>query len=346
MSRLYFLLLLMFLTALRAEEYQLGRGHEFYAHEGLSLTLGAHMDINFHGSNRQDESVQLGQAGIMLFGEYTPKFHFLAEIGSDDTYTYSLTHDNSASTALQLMRLYGEYSFSDAIEVKFGQFLTPIGIWNRTYIPALRWSAFTPYVAQGFFPKIIAGASINGRLCDNRELSYSLFYHVDGEHDTNQNNVKAKEFIGGELRYHFSPLIKLAFPFGRYRSDSSQEINLFTGLNLLLPFKKNEFSSEFIYKDGEWTDANGYTNTWKSSAWYLQYVQHIYKSSYLSARYGEKRRFQSKNGINWSDKNTVFGYIYRPKTAFSTKLEYRHTRRSGLDTLGQDEVLLSFSVLF
>jgi len=346
MNKFYLILLFIFIASLHAQEYKLGRGYEVYKENKLALTLGGHIDINLYASSNKDESVELGQAGVILSGEYTPRLHFLVEMGSDDIYIHNLSHSQNETTDIQLMRLYGEYRFSDALEVKVGQFLTPIGIWNRTYIPALRWSAFTPYVAQGFFPKIIAGGLLNGRFFEEREFSYSVFYHVDGEHDTNKNNVKAKEFIGGELRYHFTPLAKIAIPFGRYRSDSSKEINSFAGLNLLLPFDKNELSTELIYKEGKWMESNGYKNRWKSYAWYLQYVHHIYKASYLSVRYGEKRRLKSKNGINWNERNAVFGYIYKPKTAFSIKTEYRHVERNGLNTFHSDEGLLSFSVLF
>jgi len=337
-------ILFVLLTGLMAQEYKLGRGYEIYSNKEFYLYGGAHADINYY-TQSGNNSLRLGQAGIMLFGEYTPKFRFLAEVGSDDIYVHNFNKANE-STNLQLMRLYGEYLYSDAIEFKVGQFLTPIGIWNRAYIPALRWSGFTPYVAKGFFPKIIAGASLNGSLNEKRSISYSLFYHVDGEQDTNKNNVKAKEFFGGELRYNFSPLAKIAVPFGRFRSNSSQEICRFTGINTLIPFEKNEFSSEFLYKDGEWTNSEGISNNWQDIAWYIQYVQHIYKSSYLSVRYGEQRRFRSSNDVTWNDANEVLGYVYRPKTALSIKLEYRHRARTGLNFINTDEGLLSFSVLF
>jgi len=344
MKKIILILLFVSLNTLLAQEYKLGRGYEFYNQDNLSLNIGAHADMNYHTVD-DEQSVQLGQAGAMVFGEYNSKFRFLAEIGSDDIFTYSFMH-SSKSTDLQLMRLYGEYLYSDALEIKIGQFLTPIGIWNRAYIPVLRWSSFTPYVAQGFFPKIIAGASLNGSLTDERSVSYSIFYHVDGEHDTNQNNIRAKEFLGGEVRYHFSPLAKIAIPFGRFRSDSSKEICVFYGANLIIPFDKNELSSEFLYKDGEWTNQMGITDKWQDTAWYVQYVQHIYKNSYLSVRYGEVERLRSNSGIKWNDVNNVFGYIYRPKTAFSVKLEYRHRKRDGLNPINTDESLLSFSVLF
>jgi len=344
-NRIYFLLLLV-LSTLDAQDYKLGRGYEVYGDDKLSLTVGAHIDINVNAKSDGNESAKIGQSGVLLFGNYTSKFRFLAELGSDEAYRYTMDEATSDSTDFKLSRLYGEYLFSDSFELKAGRFLTPIGIWNKTYIPALRWSNFTPFVAKGFFPKIIDGASMNGTLLPTRDISYSLFYHIEGESDNNDNNINAKEFAGGEIRYHFSPMAKIAIPFGRYRSDSSTEIVHFTGLNFILPFNKNELSLESLYKDGEWTDANAYTNKWKDYAWYLQYVQHVYKASYLCIRYEEERRVNSSIGVSWNDKATVLGYIYRPVTSFSTKLEFRHREKSGENSFKNDEALVSFSVLF
>lgn len=327
-----------------ASEYRLGRGYEVYKDDSLYLNLGAHLNINYYNS-KSGNNVELGQSGLILFGEYTPKFNFLLEIGSDSLYTHDSEISNE-TTDFHVMRMYGEYLHSDAVEIKVGKFLTPLGIWNRAYIPALRWSGFTPYIANDFFPKIIVGFSLNGSLTENRSFSYSVFSHIDGEHDTNENNLIANEFFGGELRYHLSPLAKISLPFGRYRSDKSKEICIVGGVNILIPFNKNEFSSEFLYKDGEWTNSSSFLETWKDTAWYAQYVQHIYKDSYLSFRYGEKNRKYSSKHINWNDTNSVVGYIYKPNSALNVKVEYRHSDRDGWKPIVSNEVLVSLSVIF
>ncbi len=335
------LLTTILFTTLFAQDYRLGRGYELYSNETMSLNLSGHVDAFVHTSSDENSSLGLNQAGVILSGNITPSFRFLAEVGSDDIYSYDTQSSESNTTDIQLMRLYGEYSFIDALNIKAGQFLTPIGLWNRTYIPALRWSNFTPYVADGFFPKIIVGGSLNGRLLESKALSYSMFYHANGEYDTNKNNVAAKEFAGAEVRYNFNLRSKIAFNGGRYKSESKKEICIFGGMNLLLPFDKNEFSSEFIYKDGEWQESE-----WKDYAWYLQYIQHIYTKNFIGIRFGQNKRFNSKLVKNWEDNNAIISYIYRPKHTLSFKAEYRHRERSGTLKVQSDESLLSVSVLF
>lgn len=338
------LLLSLLLSGLNADDYKLGRGYEWYNNDTLSLNISGHFDTYWHTSSETNNSVGLDQAGLILSGNITPKLSFLVEGGSDDIIDYDLTSGESQSTDIQFMRAYAVYRFYDALSLKAGLFLSPIGIWNRTYIPALRWSNFTPYVAKGFFPKIIAGVEASGYVFQDRSFSYSLFYHKEGEYDTNKNNVVADEFVGGEVRYHFGLRSKVAIPFGRYRSETSKEICLFTGMNILLPFNKNEFSAEMIYKDGEWTWDNGKTTTWKDYAWYLQYVQHLYEKHFAALRVGQSGRFDSMQ--NWDDKNVVLSYIYKPQTSLSIKAEYRHREISRTNSISSDESLLSFSVLF
>lgn len=347
MVRILFTLTLIVMPWLMAQEYALGRGATLYATDEMRIKLGAHASLFYHlASKEQNSSVGLDQAGVMLYGKLTPSLRFLGEIGSDDIYSYDLQRSNAQSTPLQLMRLYGDYLFTDALQLKGGQFLTPIGIWNNTYIPALRWSAFTPYVATRFFPKIIVGAALHGRAFKNNAFEYALFYHANGEYDTNKNNVPAQEFVGAELRFHFNTTGKIALPFGRFRSNSYKEICLFTGLNFILPLGKSELSSEFLYKDGKWNEPGLFMNEWKDYAWYAQYVQHVMQSHYISIRYGQKVRFASKNSITWEDNNGVVGYIYRPYTALSYKLEYRKRVRTGQGAINSDEGLATFSVLF
>lgn len=328
-------------TLLFASPYRLGRGYDIMQSPTFSLNIGGHVDSYLHTQSDANSSVGIDQAGLILSGHITPAFLFLGEIGSDDIVDYDLQSHTSSTTDIQLMRLYGIYRFNDAFKLKVGQFLTPIGIWNRAYIPALRWSAFKPYVADGFFPKIIVGGSLEGELLVNKSLTYALFYHHDGEYDTNKNNVPAKEFAGGEIAYKPSFRTKLSLPFGRYKSNTKKEICLFSGLNFILPVGKNELSSEFIYKDGKWKDSR-----WKDYAWYLQYIQNLTGPHYLGARFGQKKRFDAKIVKEWEDNNIVASYIYRPTSAFSIKAEYRHRERSGTKVIQSDESLISISVLF
>ena len=339
----FLLIFLWITTTLFAFDYQSGRGMNLFENETLSLNLGGHIDTYYKNSSETNRSIGLDQAGVFLFGTITPSISFLIEAGSDDIIDYDLKSKTSTQTDLRIMRAYAAYRFDDALSLKAGVFLTPIGIWNRTYIPALRWSNFTPYVAKGFFPKIIAGGDISGSVLNDRSLSYSLFYHQGGEYDTNKNNVIANEFVGGEVRYHFNTRSKIALPFGRYRSNTSEEICLFTGVNALWFFDKNELSSEFIFKDGEWIWENGNTSTWMDYAWYVQYVQHLYETHFLALRAGQSARINSMH--NRDELNVVLGYIYKPKRSLSLKAEYRHSKRSMGDASG-DEGLVSFSVLF
>ncbi len=336
-----FLLLISF-TFLSAQEYQLGRGLDVIDQEKFSLKLGG-----FVGAKYSSENVlSMDHNGLMLYGNFLEKFNFLIEGSGDETFSYDFSSGESVRSKYYLSRAYLSYSYSDALSFKVGEFLTPLGLFNVAYIPALQWTAFKPYVADGFYPKIIAGAEVSGSFGDEQGFSYSAFYHFNHRYDTNPNNVQADEFAGAELRYIFDYEAKVAINFSRYKSVQSKEISRVGGANLLVPFNDDELSAEFLYKVGQWKDEVGSLSTWQDYAWYAQYVRALFSKNYLSLRVGQKVRFNSSKSRNWNDSNAVLGYIYKPYSALSVKLEHRYRERDGWNRLKVNETLLSFGLLF
>ena len=336
------LFLLLLSLSLSATEYHLGRGMRLSESENYILKVGGFVGAKYSSEN----ILSMDHNGVMLYGSFLDDFNFLVEGSGDETFSYDFTSGKSARSDYYLSRAYLSYTYSDALSLKVGEFLTPLGLYNVAYIPALQWTAFKPFVADGFYPKIIVGAEVSGSFGFEEGFSYSSFYHFNHRYDTNTNNVQADEFAGTELRYIFMYEAKVALNLARYKSVNSKEISLVGGVNLLIPFYNNELSAEFIYKDGEWKDEFGALTHWKDYAWYAQYVQSLSVKNYLSFRVGQKVRFNSTKNRNWNDSNAVVGYIYKPTSALSMKLEHRYRERDGWNALKTNETLVSFGVLF
>ena len=318
MNRLFPFLIAATLCA--EEPYRIGSGVTVAQTEALQLKLGAHVNTRHTLSDDAEDTLALTQAGILAYGTLLERLHFLGEVGAEDGYVYRIEADESTDNPLILNRLYLAYDVDTSLTIKAGQFLTPVGIFNPTYIGALRWTAVTPFVAEGFFPKVIAGIDLGGRFGPSFE--YDLFYHIGGETDRNPNAVHASEFVGGELRYVFGLDGRIAVPAGRFRSESSKEICHFTGVNFELPLGTTRVSGELLYKNGSWDEDHwAQTQRWEELAWYLQLVQPVIGEHYATLRYGENKRSQK----GWyNERNGVAGYVYRPWQALSFKAEYRY----------------------
>lgn len=313
--------------------------------EEPSITFGGHFNVYAHSSSEYPDEIGVSQFGLMAYGQITSRIRYLAEVGAEDPVKYHDADGEAEDNNIILNRLFAEYTVNEAFNIKAGQFLTPIGLYNPTYIGALRWTSVTPFVAQGFFPKIIAGVDVNGRFGENLNYEYDLFYHIDGEHDQNPNAVRASEFAGAEVRYVFPSEGKIGIPLGRFRSDSSMEICRFAGVNFIQPFGASHLSGELLRKTGSW-DLGGSIGEqhWDELAWYLQYVHAFKPSHFATLRYGYNNRTET----GWyTDRRIVAGYVYRPRHGLSLKAEYSYyAKEIYTEELKDHSLYLSAGVLF
>jgi len=73
-------------------------------------------------------------------------------------------------------RLYADFGSSDAINLRVGQFFTPIGRWNLAPADPLVWTTSEPLLVEEVFDDSVKGAMVWGSLFPReQELSYSLY---------------------------------------------------------------------------------------------------------------------------------------------------------------------------
>jgi len=345
MKTIFIILLMLFPLYSQADGYQLGRGLSLYEKDGFLLNLGGHLSLRAEGieSNNPTLKSNIGveNAGIMLYGEGSKYLSFLLEYGNEALWNYN--EDRSETNDPVLRRGYVDIHLDTMANLKLGRFLTPIGIYNPTYINALRWSNIRPLVAQNFFPDIITGAQLHGLL--GTDIEYAIFTQLNDDEDVAVSHLPISEFSGGELRYLFGINSRVALNYGTFKSNTLREICQFGGANVLYEWGDNEFSSEFLYKRGKWPTLNTQYNRWEDLSWYAQYVQNLVPQQYLSLRVGQKKR-EGEGVGSWDEQNGILGYIYRTDHALSYKAEYRYFERSGMNAYHTNELHLSFSVLF
>jgi hypothetical protein len=355
---IFLLLLFFFLSPLHANEYSdkytLGRGVTLYEKNQLQLTLAGHLSLKYKTSYFDTIETTINttnhfgieNAAIMFYGSYTSYFSFLLEYGNENLFSYEnsmLQSDTTSSQNLELRRFYTDITLDESVNLKLGRFLIPIGIYNPTYINALRWSNIRPLVAEEFFPDIITGVQLHGTVAQS--IEYSIFTQLQNSEAVSTSRIPISKFSGGELRYAFGLLSRVALNYGQYKSDTFKEICVFGGANTLVELDESEFSAELLYKDGKWGTNTTTQTWWKDLSWYTQYVHNIYEKQYLSFRIGQKIR-DGVNKASWDERNVIGGYIYRENSALSYKAEFRHLERTGGKAYTSDEVHISFSVLF
>ena len=79
--------------------------------------------------------------------------------------------------ASSLERLYVEYAFTDALRLRLGRFLTPVGQWNELHAQPLTWTALRPLTTYRPFSKSTTGLMAAGSLpLGDHDSGYALYF--------------------------------------------------------------------------------------------------------------------------------------------------------------------------
>jgi hypothetical protein len=125
------------------------------------LWLGGYATVNVEVPRSSPASADIGDLGILVRYELTPRLSFFNETDLEDT--VSLVEGSgveSGSQVLLLERLYVDWLATGDLTVRVGKFLTPFGIWNVIRRAPLTWTVDRPVATQEAFPDHITGLSL------------------------------------------------------------------------------------------------------------------------------------------------------------------------------------------
>lgn len=164
-------------------------------------------------------SVNEAAAALLLSGTPWPRLSYFAEIEaasvSRETYT-----GREESEWLEVERAYGELVWSDALRLRLGRFLTPIGQWNEIHAPPLTWTTTRPLASYRPFAKSTTGAMVAGRLnLGDHDAGYALW---GAPFDIGLDGGEESEFVqaaGGRVAAELLPDLYLGLSGAGYRAS-------------------------------------------------------------------------------------------------------------------------------
>lgn len=323
--------------------YQLGRGLHMPA---LDLTFSGYASLRAQNLASRDAS--FGLSDLSLFTIWEPgRWRFFAEIELEDAFSIDERGLNASDSELEIERLYGEYAFSDAANLRAGRYLTPFGRWNLLHADPLVWTVRRPLVTLLAIPDHGTGLLFYGqRSVKQNYLEYTVY--LDDSRDLNPHHGETSfeeatfsgitndldNALGGQLRYYFlddrAELGVSLASFSLQRSDGRRHL---FGIDLVYRWRRAEFSMESAYRLSD--DAR------ESDEWgtFVQGVVPIVGRCYATARlefYSGGTRVPDAGGA-------MLGLAYRPHPATTVKLEYHGGTNSRLTP---DGIEASWSVLF
>jgi hypothetical protein len=180
---------------------------------------------------------------------------------------------------LEVDRLYLDLEARDALNVRFGKFLTPIGRWNLAPIEPLVWTTSEPVIVDKVFDKTMTGAMLYGRVFPRGEaLSYSLYGTFLDPLDADPDEPPAKRSAGAHLDW--ASLRGWSVGASYWASQRRNgKWNHLGGADLLWqPHARVEVSGEAVFGEGSREDG---------ALWglYAQTVVETVRTLYLVGRY-------------------------------------------------------------
>ena len=180
--------------------YTPGRGLSIGA---AALTLGGYADMTWIRDEGERSRISLEDLSLFVIWDPIERLHFFSELEYHDVFDLdeSGTAD-SRSDAATVERLYVDIGVSDAVNLRAGIFLTPVGRWNVIHAAPLVWTTSRPLTTRIPFDPDVTGLMLWGTFFPGKgALTYSLFDQFAKPIEGDPDFQPADHSLGGRLQW-------------------------------------------------------------------------------------------------------------------------------------------------
>ncbi|MFP5305521.1 MAG: hypothetical protein ACLGI7_06810 [Gammaproteobacteria bacterium] len=321
-------------TESAAPRYELGLGYRL---GDSGFTLGGYGEAVYEDSRGEPWRAALDSLSAILWWDGGGRWRFFSELEVDDAVVLTPGDSTADDATLILERLHLDYAHTDALKLRIGKFLTPVGRWNLIHAAPLTWTTSRPLITETTFPTNATGAMVHGVLPWTEDgIEYSV-YASPGEELFPAKDVDTfSEAWGLCVAAAPLPRTQLGLSFASFEQESSPDRKTLYGLDLLWSWRRFELSGEIHYRTRDFgedrRDEHGH---------YLQLVAPLSARLYGVARYEGFHQAGAADDLHFY----LLGLNYRPLPAVALKAEYGDaTEAHGLDV--RDGFRASIAVMF
>jgi hypothetical protein len=181
-------------------DYEPGRGLRFGS---SGLSIGGFSTFEIEREDGEPGELALDSINFLVSYEPTDRLHFFAELEVGDLLAWETNQsDVESDPRANFERLYAEYTHSDALNLRFGKFQTPVGRWNLAPAEPFVWTATQPASVELGLDEHQTGVAIYGSFHPkNRVVSYQVFGQVIDAFDVESDESPAERSVGARLEY-------------------------------------------------------------------------------------------------------------------------------------------------
>ncbi len=323
-------------AAAQPEGYTLGSGLPL---GNSGVRLGGYVTFEFEDPADELASITFDDLSLFVFGDLGSRVRFFVEAEETQFWRIDSTGEVTATNNADLERLYVDYLHADALKVRAGKFLTPVGTWNEIHPDPLTWTVSRPVASYATFPAFTTGIQAFGTWAtDTRDIDYNVFVQHNESIDNSTGNRHTERMIGGRVRLRQGP-VEVGLPIVRYTERETSDVVTLSGADLVARAGRLEVRGEATA--GQVTSGGGNART--EYAWYVQGLVAITDRWFVV---GRQERGHSRDDLTYTA--TSAGVLFRPLPAMSLKLEFqgRSGRFFAFDSEKGNQLLAGFGVLF
>jgi hypothetical protein len=312
--------------------YQAGRGLRV---GNTGLVLGGFATAEVERLEGGESNGGVDGVNFLAFMDPVPYLHLFTELELEQLAELESGQKGVRSAPkLEINRLYLDFGARDALNVRFGKFLTPIGRWNVTRIEPLLWTTSEPLIVEEVFDETATGAMLHGSVFPpGGALSYSLYGTFLDPLNVDPDEHPAKHNAGAHLEWASLRGWTVGASYFAAQLQNG-EWNHLGGADLLWqPHRRVELSGEVLGGEGSREDG---------PLWglYAQAVVETVRTFYLVGRYERFDPPGVKRAVNLFD----LGLAWTPVPYLRFKADYLIADHR--DELAEPGLRLSFSLLF
>lgn len=243
------------------------------------LTLGGDLNVTLFRDEGEKAHLNLDDVSLFVIWEPIARLRFFSELEYENVFDIdSKGHVDSPDESATVERLYLDGSVSDAVNVRTGIFLTPVGRWNTIHAAPLVWTTSRPLVTERAFDPSVTGAMVFGSLFPTAgTVTYSVYDQFAKPIEGNPDFDPADHSVGGRLQYEADGDWSVGSSYLAARRGG--EWRHLGGLDFLWSRRPLEIMGEAIVLGGEGTGGGA---TW---GFYVQPVLAVSPRVALVARY-------------------------------------------------------------
>ncbi len=120
------------------------------------LTIGGYSNVTLTRDEGREAEGELDDLSFFIVGDPLPRLHIFAELEYEDAFTIDEDGDfSSPDDVFTAERLYADIAVADAVNLRTGIFLTPVGRWNVMHAAPLVWTTSRPLTTENPHPVVI-----------------------------------------------------------------------------------------------------------------------------------------------------------------------------------------------